>query len=109
MDERLALVIGARVRAVRVAKHQTQVVVAVVPHELPPVAELRGHVRSAWRIWQTSPYRYSKLAHQLPVLITDIELAEQRYRREGARGRASGTSRGAVLCRRSVWLVAHGR
>jgi len=28
MDERLALVIGARVRAARVAKHRTQVVVA---------------------------------------------------------------------------------
>jgi transcriptional regulator with XRE-family HTH domain len=152
MDERLALVIGARVRAARVAKHQTQVVVAglsdittdylyqiehgkklptipvltqlahvlnvplsrlldepetaasqqpsmtdagmvlyraltqpVVPHEPPPVAELHGQVRSAWRIWQTSPYRYSKLAPQLPVLITDTALAEQRYQSEGKR------------------------
>jgi transcriptional regulator with XRE-family HTH domain len=163
MDERLALVIGTRVRAARVAKHQTQVVVAglsgitadylyqiehgkklstipvltqlaqvlnvplsrlldepetaaserpgmtdvgmvlyraltqpVVPRELPPVVELSGHVRSAWRIWQTSPYRYSKLAHQLPVLITDTELAEQRYWREGERPERRGVQCCAV-------------
>ena len=151
MDERLALVIGARVRAARVAKHQTEVAAGlsgittdylyqiergkklptipvltqlaqvlnvplsklldkpeapvrgrpsmtdagmllyraltqpVVPYEPPSVAELHRHVRSAWQIWQTSPYRYSKLAHQLPVLITDTDLAEQRYQSEGER------------------------
>ncbi|MBV9013654.1 MAG: helix-turn-helix transcriptional regulator [Pseudonocardiales bacterium] len=155
MDERLAGLIGARVCAIRVAKHQTRVVVAglsgittdylyqiergrklpaipmviqlarvlgvpvsrllegpeaaaserpggtdvgmvlyraltqsVVPDESdepPPVAELGERVRSAWRIWQSSPYRYSELARQLPVLITDTELAEQRYQREGER------------------------
>jgi hypothetical protein len=57
----------------------------VVPYEPPSVAELHRHVRSAWQIWQTSPYRYSKLAHQLPVLITDTDLAEQRYQSEGER------------------------
>jgi transcriptional regulator with XRE-family HTH domain len=152
MDERLALVIGARVRAARAANHQTQVVVAglsgittdylyqiehgkklptipvlaqlaqvlrvplsrlldepeapasdrpsmtdagmllyraltqpIVPYEPPSVTELHRDVRSAWRIWQISPYRYSKLAHQLPVLITDTVLAEQRYQSEGER------------------------
>lgn len=152
MDEQLALVIGARVRAARAANHQTQVVVAglsgittdylyqiergkklptipvlaqlaqvlrvplsglldepeapasdrpsmtdagmllyraltqpIVPYEPPPLAELHRHVRSAWRIWQTSSYRYSKLVNQLPVLITDTALAEQRYQSEGER------------------------
>ena len=152
MDERFAVVIGARVRAARAASHQTQVVVAglsgittdylyqiergkklptipvltqlaqtlnvplskllgepeapandrpsmtdagmvlyraltqpIVPYDPPSVAELHGRVRSAWRIWQTSPYRYSKLASQLPVLITDTELAERRYQSAGER------------------------
>jgi hypothetical protein len=57
----------------------------IVPYEPPPLAELHGHVRSAWRIWQTSSYRYSKLVNQLPVLITDTALAEQRYQSEGER------------------------
>jgi transcriptional regulator with XRE-family HTH domain len=43
----------------------------------PMVAELHDHVRTAWRTWQTSPYRYSKLARQLPVLITDVAIIEQ--------------------------------
>jgi len=57
----------------------------VRPYDPPPVAELHDHVRSAWRIWQTSPYRYSKLGAQLPVLVTNVELAEQRCRGEGER------------------------
>ena len=36
-------------------------------------------MQSAWRIWQTSPYRYSKLAAQLPVLITDVDLPARRH------------------------------
>lgn len=152
MDERLARVIGARVRAARAANHQTREVVAglsgittdylyqiergkklptipvlaqlaqvlnvplsklldkpeapasdrpsmtdagmvlyraltqpIVPHEPPSVPELHRHVRSAWKTWQTSPYRYGELAHQLPVLITDTELAKQCYQSEDAR------------------------
>jgi transcriptional regulator with XRE-family HTH domain len=152
MDKRLALVIGARVRAARAAKHQTKVVVAglsgittdylyqiergkklptipvlaqlaqvlnvplsqlidepgapasdrpsttdagmllyraltqpIVPYEPSSVAELHRHVRSVWQIWQTSPYRYSKLVNQLPVLITDTALAEQCYQSEDER------------------------
>lgn len=152
MDERLALLIGARVRATRAANHQTQVVVAglsgittdylyqiergkklptipvltqlaqvlnvplsrlldepevparnlatvtdagmvlyraltqpITPYEPPSVAELHGQVRSAWRIWQTSPYRYSKLSNQLPLLITGTELAKRRYQSEDER------------------------
>lgn len=57
----------------------------VMPYDPPPVAKVHGHVRSAWRVWQTSPYRYSKLGTQLPVLIADVELAEQRYQSEGER------------------------
>lgn len=145
MDEQLAARIGARVRAARVANHQTQAVVAGlagitadylyqvergkklptisvlmqlaavlrVPlgslagepaaetrapppssygdslyraltqpapsYEPPPVAELQQHVEAAWRTWQTSPHRYSKVTTQLPVLITDAVLAERQY------------------------------
>lgn len=57
----------------------------VEPYEPPSVPELYDHVRSAWRIWQTSPYRYSKLGVKLPVLIADVDLAEQRYSAEGER------------------------
>lgn len=149
MDEQLAARIGARVRAARVANHQTQAVVAGLagittdylyqvergkklptisvlvqlaavlrvplgslvgepaaetpPHapssygdtlyraltqpiptyEPPPVGELRGHVEAAWRTWQTSPHRYSKVTTQLPVLITDAVLAERQYASAG--------------------------
>lgn len=51
----------------------------VAQYEPPSPPELHDRVRSAWRVWQTSPYRYSKLGAQLPVLITDVELAGQRY------------------------------
>src|SRR5947199_7501696 len=128
MDEQLARVIGARVRAARVAGHRTQVVVAGLagitadylhqiehgkklptipvltqlahvlnlplsrlveqpppgcsdrpcmtdtgaalyraltqpdtPYEPPSVPDLHERVRSAWRVWQTSPNRYTKL------------------------------------------------
>src|SRR5437870_12773581 len=138
MDEQLARVIGARVRATRVASRRTQVVVAgltgittnylhqiehgkklptipvltqlaqvlnvplsrlvdqppspgydqpratdagaalyraltqpVGPSEPPSVAELHDRVRLAWRTWQTSPYRYSRLGSQLPPLIRE--------------------------------------
>jgi hypothetical protein len=47
------------------------------------VPELHERVRSAWRIWQTSPHRYTKLDSQLPVLITDTALGEGWYRSEG--------------------------
>ncbi|MGH3828364.1 MAG: helix-turn-helix domain-containing protein [Pseudonocardiaceae bacterium] len=68
----------------------------IVPYEPPSVPELHGHVRSAWQIWQTSPQRYSKLAHQLPVLITDTELAGQRYQSEDARSERRQVQRCAV-------------
>ncbi|MCU1658609.1 MAG: family transcriptional regulator [Pseudonocardiales bacterium] len=152
MDEQLAGMIGARVRAARVASQRTQVVVAglagitadylhqiehgkklptipvltqlaqvlnvplsglveqppagdrnrpcmtdtgaalyraltqpVPPYEPPSVPELHERVRSAWRIWQTSPHRYTKLGSQLPALITDTEMGERWYRSEGER------------------------
>jgi transcriptional regulator with XRE-family HTH domain len=150
MDEQLARVIGARLRAARMANHRTQVVVAglagitadylhqiehgkklptlpvltqlaqvlnvplsslveqpppgrgdrpcmtdmgvalyraltqpVTLYEVPSVPELHDRVRSAWRIWQTSPYRYTKLGSQLPALITDTAQGERWYRSEG--------------------------
>ena len=149
MDEQLARVIGARVRAARMANYRTQVVVAglagitadylhqiehgkklptipvltqlaqvlnvplsrlveqppaygsdqpcmtdmgaalyraltqtVTPCEPPSVPELHDRVLSAWRIWQTSPYRYTKLGSQLPALITDTDRGEAWYRSE---------------------------
>jgi transcriptional regulator with XRE-family HTH domain len=152
MDEQLAGMIGARLRAARVASHRTQVVVAglagitadylhqiehgkklptipvltqlaqvlnvplsglveqpaadgsdrlrmtdmgaalyraltqrVTPCEPPSVPELHDRVLSAWRIWQTSPHRYTKLGSQLPALITDTELGEAWYRSESER------------------------
>lgn len=36
-------------------------------------ADLRGEVAAAWRTWQNSPQRYSKLGVRLPDLITDTE------------------------------------
>jgi transcriptional regulator with XRE-family HTH domain len=172
MDEQLARVIGARVRAARMANHRTQVVVAglagitadylhqiehgkklptipvltqlaqvlnvplsrlveppapggsdrpsmtymgaalyraltqlVTLSEVASVPELHDRVRSAWRIWQTSPHRYTKLGSQLPVLITNIELGERWYRSEGERPERRGD---AVLCSRSVRPAAHG-
>ena len=57
----------------------------VAPYEPPSVLELHDHVRSAWRIWQTSPNRYSELGAQLPMLITDVEFGQQRYTAEGER------------------------
>lgn len=48
------------------------------PASEPPVLpELHDQVRSAWRVWQTSPHRYSKLGTQLPILITAVKRAEQ--------------------------------
>jgi transcriptional regulator with XRE-family HTH domain len=148
MDEQLASTIGGRIRAARVANHQTQAVVAglsgittdylyqlergkklpTIPVlaqlaetlrvplanllgqqtstidrarpsrygdvlyraltqptatcDQPPVAELRRHVEAAWRTWQTSPHRYSQITTELPVLITDLTLAERQYRAE---------------------------
>src|SRR5439155_23160859 len=55
----------------------------VTPYEPPSVADLHDRVQSAWRIWQTSPYRYTKLGSQLPALITDTALGERWYRSEG--------------------------
>ena len=62
----------------------------VAPYEPPPVAELHDHIRSAWRIWQTSPYRYSKVSHRLPTLVTDTELS--------LRHDTSGGERRAAQC-----------
>ena len=57
----------------------------VTPYEPASVPELHDRVRSAWRIWQTSPHRYTKLGSQLPGLITDTELSEAWYRSESER------------------------
>lgn len=51
-------------------------------YDPPPVADLSRHVAAAWHTWQTSPHRYSKAITQLPVLVTDIALAERQYRTE---------------------------
>ena len=48
-------------------------------YDPPSVIEVQEHVHSAWRTWQSSPYRYSKLGRQLPVLVTDVALLEAMY------------------------------
>ncbi|GAA3251143.1 helix-turn-helix domain-containing protein [Nonomuraea helvata] len=44
------------------------------------LAELRERVESAWRIWQTSPKRFTEAASVLPALIVDIENAIRAHR-----------------------------
>ncbi|RLK59925.1 helix-turn-helix domain-containing protein [Actinokineospora cianjurensis] len=41
--------------------------------EVPDVDIIRRRINDAWRTWQSSPARYSKLAETLPTLITDTE------------------------------------
>lgn len=43
-------------------------------------AALRERVESAWRIWQTSPTRFTEASAVLPALITDIEDAQRAHR-----------------------------
>jgi transcriptional regulator with XRE-family HTH domain len=45
-----------------------------------PPAALRERVEAAWRIWQTSPTRFTEASAVLPGLITDIEDAQRVYR-----------------------------
>ena len=52
--------------------------------EPPNLRKLRRGVQEAWRIWQTSPYRYSQLTQQLPALIIDIEAAVRKCQAERA-------------------------
>jgi transcriptional regulator with XRE-family HTH domain len=68
----------------------------VPSYEPPPVVDLRQHIESAWRTWQTSPYRYSKVIAQLPTLITDTELAERRHRADDDQARRRAVNRCAV-------------
>lgn len=61
-----------------------QALIQPVPfYEPPPITELHDRVRGAWRTWQTSPHRYSRLTSLLPGLITDVKMHE---RAVGARG-----------------------
>ncbi|WP_229326469.1 helix-turn-helix domain-containing protein [Streptomyces sp. UNOC14_S4] len=43
-------------------------------------AELRERVEAAWRMWQTSPTRYSDAAGILPLLLEDVEHAVRAHR-----------------------------
>jgi transcriptional regulator with XRE-family HTH domain len=87
----LAMVLGVSVgdlldqqpaRAVKPAKAATgeaiyHALTGPVPTigETRPLAELHSRVRGAWETWQTSPFRYRQLSHQLPTLIIDTERA----------------------------------
>ncbi|WP_037576843.1 helix-turn-helix domain-containing protein [Phaeacidiphilus oryzae] len=57
-------------------------------------AALRERVEGAWRIWQSSPSRFSDTAELLPVLVADVEHAvralrsDQAPRREALRASA---------------------
>ncbi|KAB8192534.1 helix-turn-helix domain-containing protein [Nonomuraea phyllanthi] len=44
------------------------------------LAELRERVESVWRIWQTSPKRFTEAASVLPALIVDTENAIRAHR-----------------------------
>lgn len=63
-------------------------------HEPSPVTELHDRVRAAWRVWQNSPHRYSTLRARLPLLITDVELAERRH----SAGAEQSERRAALRC-----------
>lgn len=54
---------------------------AACPEPPTPYA-LRERVDAAWRIWQTSPRRFSQAAVVLPDLITDVEAALRTTRSE---------------------------
>lgn len=43
--------------------------------ELPSLAELRRRVGAAWKVWQSSPMRYSDAGELLPALVLDTEQA----------------------------------
>jgi hypothetical protein len=60
-------------------------------HEPPRLPDLRSRIAHAWKTWQTSPHRYSKIAAQLPALITDTDLAV-RYASSDDRRTAHGYS-----------------
>jgi transcriptional regulator with XRE-family HTH domain len=45
-----------------------------------PVETLRRHIAGAWRTWQTSPSRYSRLSAEAPNLIVSVNLAERAHR-----------------------------
>ncbi len=42
---------------------------------LPSLGELRRRVDAAWKVWQSSPARYSEASELLPGLVLDIEQA----------------------------------
>jgi len=65
-------------------------------YEPPPIHELHQHVNAAWRTWQTSPHRYSKLSTQLPVLVADTDLAERRHHADGEQAERRAAQRCAV-------------
>jgi DNA-binding XRE family transcriptional regulator len=47
------------------------------------LAQLRGRVDCAWKIWQCSPNRYTEGAAVLPDLITDVQQATRSFRAAG--------------------------
>ncbi|HEX9362333.1 MAG TPA: helix-turn-helix transcriptional regulator [Candidatus Dormibacteraeota bacterium] len=43
--------------------------------ELPSLGELRRRVDAAWKVWQSSPTRYTEAGELLPALVLDTEQA----------------------------------
>ncbi|MGH3438567.1 MAG: helix-turn-helix domain-containing protein [Sciscionella sp.] len=62
-----------------------------------PVKELRERIGSAWRIWQTSPQRYSAIAPLLPAVVSMTRAAE------GAAG--SADRREIARCATSLYAL----
>lgn len=60
------------------------------PSNLP---KLCSDVQEAWRIWQSSPYRYSRLTQRLPGLIIEVESAARK-----SQAKRTGTQRIAQGC-----------
>ncbi|MGW8375383.1 helix-turn-helix transcriptional regulator [Streptomyces sp. ODS28] len=67
----------------------TQALMSTPADGPPPLGpeELRERVESVWRIWQTSPTRFTDAAAVLPGLITDVERAVRAHRAADVDGR----------------------
>ncbi|MFI0448373.1 helix-turn-helix domain-containing protein [Actinomadura sp. 6N118] len=47
------------------------------------LGELRNRVDAAWRVWQTSPNRYTQGAEIFPELVVDVQTAARAFRAPG--------------------------
>ncbi|MEU6346287.1 helix-turn-helix transcriptional regulator [Streptomyces sp. NPDC046977] len=69
-------------------------------HPATPVV-LRERVESAWRVWQSSPERFTQAAAVLPALIADTEHATRAY----ARGSDAAARREVLRCAADLYFM----